>query len=183
MYSSLSLVLNPGFWLVPATIITVFAYTTESALIAPISLQCQQQNLAVALFSPVGPCSTLAIYGIAFAEASAIVVALLAVIGTVALVERNFATVKRTREVLTLFGRRLVLALAFFIYAAGVINAGVVLVARVIHHTPPNRLAAPIPFHVGATGIIALVALGSQVTIIRLRERFPRHSQKKDSDH
>jgi hypothetical protein len=183
VYISLRLVLNPVIWLVPAIIIAVFAYTTESALIAPISSQCQQQNLFLALFSPVGPCSTLAIYGIDFAEAAAIVLAFGVVIGTVALAERNFATIKRTREVLVVFGRRLVLALVFFIYAAGAINAVVVLVARIMNGTPPNRLAAPIPFHVGATGIIALVVSAIELTVVALRNRFHLKMPDESGDH
>jgi hypothetical protein len=167
-------VLNPVVWLIPSICIALLTIIAEQSLITGGSPQCRQENqsnLFLALFSPVGPCSTLIDYAVDLLGAAAIVIALGSVIAAVAVAEHNRATIAHTRDILVQFGRALMLALVFFIYALGAVNAVVVLIARITSNLPKIP-AALVPFHIGAAGIMALAASALIIIIAAVRDKI-----------
>jgi hypothetical protein len=139
---SLSLVLGPLVWLVPAFSIAYFSQMVTRYL----NLSATSKGTVLDLFNPFSETSR-ANYTMGLATLLLGLFALAMVVLAVAIVEHNRAIVNHTLRIFSAASRAVLLIWAFFIYSLAVINAIVNLLG----------ITQLRPFQVGAPGLIALV--------------------------
>jgi hypothetical protein len=140
--ASLSLVLGPFIWLIPAFSIAYFSKMITEYL----NRSAASKGTILDLFNPFSPTS-VASYGLGVETLLLGIFALAMVVLAVALVEHDREIVRYTLSIFAAAARVVLVIWVFFIYSLAVINAIVILLG----------ITAVRPFQVGAPGLISLI--------------------------
>jgi hypothetical protein len=153
---SLRLVLGPLVWLIPALSMTALAQGVTKYLDA--SAQASSGSV-LDLFNPV---STASVQNIptGFTNVGLGLLAVAAVIVSVAVVEHDAAILRRTLGIFLVGGRTVAVTLAFFLYSLAALNAFIITLSS-------NKTE---PFQVGAAGLLALLVSGGLVAAAARRQ-------------
>lgn len=139
---SLSLVLGPFVWLIPA-----FSSAVLSRMITDyLNRSAASRGTILDLFNPFSPTSRDS-YGLGIQTLALLAFTLVTVVLAVAIVERNQAVLRQTLRIISGASRAVLVIWVFFIYSLAVINAIAILVG----------LTTERPFQVGAPGLISLI--------------------------
>jgi hypothetical protein len=154
---SLRLVIGPLVWLIPAFSMTALAQGVTSYLNA--SAQASSGNV-LDLINPVSKTSLQNI-PTGFGNLGLGLLAIAAVMVSVAVVEHDAAILRRTLDIFLVGGRAFAVTLAFFLYSLAALNAFIITLSS-------NKTE---PFQVGAAGILAVLASGGLVAAASRRQR------------
>lgn len=165
---SLRLVLGPLVWLIPAFSIG----NLSKQVIKYLNLSSSTKGSTILdLFNPLSQTSR-ANFGLGIQTLLLGVIAVVAVIAAVVVVEHDVRILVRTVAIIRIVGRTLALTLAFFLYSLAALNAFAVLALGTQAE----------PFQVGAPGLLALIAFGAFVLYAALDEHFSSQPKAMASD-
>lgn len=162
--ASLRLVLGPLVWLIPAFCIGFFS----RGVVGYFNLSAASHSASILdLFNPLSAVGVANISS-GLTNLALGVVAFVAVVVSVAVVEPDGRLLRRTLAIFGVAGRSTALSLAFFIYSLAAVNAFAVLISATTAE----------PFQVGAPGLITLLASAAFILYSSLRERRSARAAK-----
>jgi hypothetical protein len=136
-------VLSPLIWLIPGFSASALA----RGVVDSLNRSAQIPGSVVDLFNPLSPAVPLSL-GAALSNVALAGIALAAALLAVVVADHSWAAARNALALLAGLGRALPLTLALFLYSLAAFNATVALFVP----------ATPLPFRVGALGLLALIA-------------------------